>query len=131
MNPAITSWKPLGETVKHPVQQRLLAALRSALPKSEMCTQPEWQRGEVKDVQCPLPTASAAGPEAPVSQAVLLTQLSWRLVEFSEYTQRDMGQWNYQGIAWIDNKRIDFSGSYLRDLTTGAFWEFELKTMGV
>lgn len=122
----------MGETIKHPLQQRLLAAVRSALPRRELCAQPEWQHGQVKDVQHPAspPPAAQAQQATADHSAVLIAQLSWRLLELGEHIQRDMGQWNYQGVAWIDSKRIDFSGSYLRDLTTGAFWEFELKTVG-
>lgn len=134
MTPKLTEWKPLGETLKNPAQQRLLAALRSALPKGELCVLQEHLHGEVKEVLYPPPPVDGAQDTSTGTRSqatVLLSQLGWRFVEFVDCNERDMALWHYQGIAWIDDKRVDFSGRYLRDLTTGGFWEFELKTIGV
>lgn len=117
----LSQWKPLGESLSDG-QRRLLGAVRNALPKRDLAGAPEWSFGECLNQEWP-----SGHPNQP---ALVIAKLSWRLVQEEPHLQRDMGQWNYQGVAWVNHERIDFSGSYLRDVTTGGFWEFTIKTVG-
>lgn len=96
-------------------------AVRRALPLREALGSSEWAYGTRQGV--PKSDAQDAGA------VIRLEGLTWRLRENVDFHQRAMGEWSFVGVGWVGTRRVDFTGEYLRDFATGAFWEFNLLEM--
>lgn len=120
MTSGIKPWRAGGETVA-PIVQRLGALVRAQLPPMSAIDSQAWEYGNW----------NAHAAEAPPADALILDQLAWHFVEGSICEQREVGHWRFTGLAFVAQRRVDFSGTSIRDLCTGAFLDFHLDTVGL
>ncbi len=113
-----TAWTPGSATSSN---ERLLGlAIRRGLPSLRQYRRAEWAFGRFDAPLC---------ARENVADCQLLGLL-WRLREEREWHERESAEFEFSGQASMSGVCVDFCGAALMDLATGAYFEFELKTVG-
>jgi hypothetical protein len=115
-----TQWRPSGE-VPDKTKRALSHAIRGRLPSIKNVAKPDWESGRLAEHEL-----SADEPGA-----VHLKALSWRMLDQMDWQGRASARGVFSGQAWVNASLVDFTGDSVRDLATGAFFEFKLITIGL